>query len=103
MKRFIENDLFGGYLIVPKDVELVVETSKQFSHGIVVEIKYKNKKIGKASIEDETGDPLNPLHEDEMLNALCESVKFIFKRNGINACEKEKKQNTWKDEHNSMR
>lgn len=83
MKSFIENDLFGDYLIVPKDVELVVGTSEQFRHGIVVEIYYQNKIIGKASIEDKTGDPLNPLHEDEMLNALCESVKCILKRNGI--------------------
>ena len=103
MKRFIENDIFGGYLIVPKDVELVVETSEQFSHGMVVWIYYKNEKIDKASIEDKTGDPLNPLREDEMLNALCESVKCILERNGIIVCEKEKKQKTWKDEHNSMR
>lgn len=103
MKRVFENNLFDDFFIVHEEVKYFVEDSKQFSHGIVVEIYYKNKKIGKASIEDNTGDPLNPLHEDEMLSALSESVKCILERNGIIVCEKEKKQKTWKDEHNSMR
>lgn len=103
MKRFIENDLFGDYLIVPKDVELVVRPSEQFRHRIVVEIYYQNKYIDETSNEDQTGDPLNPLHEDVMLNALCESVICILGRNGIDARKKEKIQKPWKDEHISMR